>query len=77
MPSLAAEPDAPKSKVEHNATETMVLQLAAKQGSITRADVENVLAVSGSTASRLLRRMVKQSILMQIGSAKTTKYLLP
>lgn len=77
LPSLATEPTAPESKVEHSAAETMILQLAAKQGSITRADVENALAVSGSTASRLLRRMVKQGFLVQIGSAKTTKYILP
>ena len=77
LPSLAAEPVAPESNVERNAAETMILQLATSQGSVTRADVENALAVSGSTASRLLRRMVKQGILLQIGNARTTKYLLP
>ena len=77
LPSLATEPAAPESKTEHSTAENMVLQLAAKQGTITRADVEKALAVSGSTASRLLRRMVKQGILVQIGSAKTTKYILP
>lgn len=77
LPSLAAEPVASESKTEHNATETIILQLAAKNGSITRAEAETVLGVSGSTASRLLRKMVKQGTLLQIGSAKATKYLLP
>lgn len=77
LPRLTTEPAAPESKVEHNAAEAILLQLAVKNGSITRADVEKALNVSGSTASRLLRRMVKQGFLVQIGSAKSTKYLLP
>lgn len=77
LPSLAAEPVASESKTEQNATETIILQLAAKNGSITRAEAETVLGVSGSTASRLLRRMVKQGLLVQTGNARTTKYLLP
>ena len=77
LPSLAAEPAAQEAKAVLSNEENTVLAFAAKNGSVTRAEAEKLLGISGSTASRLLRRMVKQGILMQIGNAKTTKYLLP
>ena len=52
------------------------LQLASQKGSITRIDAEKALSVSSSTASRLLRKMVKQGLLLQTGNTKLTKYLL-
>lgn len=77
LPNLTVESTAAEAEPKPDAAETVILQLAAKNGSITRAGVEKALAVSGSTASRLLRRMVKQRLLLQTGSARTTKYLLP
>lgn len=52
------------------------LQLVSQNGSITRIDAEKALSVSSSTASRLLRKIVKQGLLLQTGNAKHTKYLL-
>ena len=60
-----------------NVQEKIILQLAADNEGVTRAEVEKVLGVSGSTATRTLRRMVKEGILIQIGSARNTKYILP
>ena len=59
-----------------NVQEKIILQLAADNEGVTRAEVEKVLGVSGSTATRTLRRMVKEGILIQIGSARNTKYIL-
>ena len=77
LPSLVAEPVAQETKAVLSNQENAVLAFAAKNGSVTRAEAEKLLGISGSTASRLLRRMVKQGFLVQNGSAKTTKYLLP
>ena len=54
--------------------EAVIISMAEKKGEITRADVENKLGVSTSTASRLLRRMVNDGLLSQNGVARSTKY---
>lgn len=77
LPRLTAEPATQETKAVLSNQENAVLAFAAKNGSVTRAEAEKLLGISGSTASRLLRRMVKQGFLVQNGSAKTTKYLLP
>ena len=77
LPSLAEEPAAPESIPVLSKEEKIVLRLATKNGSITRAEAEKVLGVSGSTATRLLRRMVKQGLLQPSGNARATKYSRP
>lgn len=77
LPNLAAEAPAPEGKPVHSNEESILLQLASQNGSITRIDAEKALGVSSSTASRLLRKMVKQGLLLQTGNAKNTKYLSP
>lgn len=56
--------------------ERTIWELARSRGKITRSDVEKQLEVSASTASRILRRMVKNKILIQCGQARSTKYTL-
>lgn len=58
-------------------SEGKILELAKGSGSITRSDVEKQLEISASTASRLLRRMVEKGLLLQQGSARNTRYILP
>lgn len=57
--------------------EHAILEFAGDHGEITRNDVENLLEVSASTASRILRRMVRNHTLEQRGKARSTKYILP
>ncbi len=54
--------------------EAVIISIAEEKGEITRADVENKLGVSTSTASRLLRRMVNDGLLSQNGVSRSTKY---
>ncbi len=54
--------------------EAVIISIAEEKGEIMRADVENKLGVSTSTASRLLRRMVNDGLLSQNGVARNTKY---
>ncbi len=56
--------------------EEAVLELVKKQGIVIRADIETQLGVSTSTASRLLRSMVKKGILVQRGKGRNTSYML-
>lgn len=54
--------------------EHKVLELAERLGEITRYDVENLLEVSASTATRILRKMVMNKTLKQYGKARNTRY---
>lgn len=56
--------------------EEKVLEYARSQGVITRNDVIKLLGVSTSTASRVIRRMVKNNLLKQNGKAKNTNYTI-
>ena len=54
--------------------EERVLEYAMSHGAITRNDVIELLGVSTSTASRVLRKMVKSNLLKQNGKARSTNY---
>ena len=54
--------------------EEKILEYARKHGAITRNDVIGLLAVSASTAARVLRKMVKTNLLEQKGKARNTHY---
>lgn len=54
--------------------EEKVLEYAESHGVITRNDVTCLLGVSTSTASRVIRRMVKNNLLRQNGKARNTNY---
>ena len=56
--------------------ERRVLELVSNQGKVTRKDVEDLLEVSASTASRILRRLVKGDLLTPQGKARRIKYIL-
>ena len=54
--------------------EERVLEYARSHGAITRNDVIELLKVSTSTASRVIRRMVKNNLLKRNGKARNTNY---
>ena len=51
-----------------------VLAYIREHGSITRPETEELLDVSASTASRLIRKMVASGLLLQNGKARSSKY---
>ena len=54
--------------------EEKVLEYARFHGAVTRNDVIALLGVSTSTASRVIRKMVKSNLLKQNGKARNTNY---
>ena len=56
--------------------EAPILGYVKQNGGITRADVENLLSASASSASRILRRMVANGQLVQRGKARNIRYIL-
>ncbi len=54
--------------------EEKVLEYARSHGAVTRNDVIALLEVSTSTASRVIRKMVKNNLLKQNGKARKTNY---
>jgi ATP-dependent DNA helicase RecG len=54
--------------------EERVLEYAQSHGVITRNDVIELLEVSTSTASRVIRKMVKNNLLKRNGKARSTNY---
>lgn len=59
-----------------NAEEEKVLEYARTHGSVTRNEVIKLLEVSASTASRVLKKMVKRNLLKQNGKARSTNYTI-
>ncbi len=56
--------------------EEKVLEYARSHGAVTRNDVIGLLGVSTSTASRVIRKMVKNNLLKQNGKARSTNYTI-
>ena len=77
------KPSAPKAETAASSAvgaekilsnEERVLDYAWSHGVITRNDVIELLEVSTSTASRVIRKMVKSNLLKQNGKARNTNY---
>lgn len=56
--------------------EKEILEYAQSHGAITRNDVIKILEVSTSTASRFLKKMVKNNLLKRNGKARSTNYTI-
>lgn len=54
--------------------EDMILNLIAQNGHVVRSDVDQLLDVSQTTASRILKRMVAEGLIYQDGRGRKTKY---
>ena len=54
----------------------MVLSLFGKKDSIVRKDVDDLLGVSQSTSSILLREMLDNGLIVKVGSGRNLKYRL-
>ena len=67
-------PTAPIKVKDKEDRKEIVLQLAEKQGYITRKEVEDKLTVSQSTAILLLRDMVESGLLIKVKDGKQMKY---
>ena len=56
--------------------EDMIVEFLSGHGSMTRADVEQMTGVSMSSASRILKKMTDQGVLVKTGEGKSTRYQL-
>lgn len=56
--------------------EAIVLECVAEEGFVTRSELEEVLGISASTASRLLRRMTEKRLLVPWGKGRGVRYVL-
>ena len=65
---------APVPKIDNN--EQRVLSYVREHGAITRPEAEKLLDTSASTASRLIKKMVKAGLLLPHGKARSTRYTL-
>lgn len=59
---------------ERKSNEERILNLIAQNGYVVRSDVDQLLDVSQTTASRILKRMVTDGLIYQDGSGRKTKY---
>lgn len=76
-PALPAEPhkNAPVGVMPSD-REEKVLEYARTHGAVTRNEVIELLEVSASTASRVLKKLVKSNLLKQNGKARNTNYTI-
>ena len=56
--------------------EILILDYAKQNGYLTRSDVEQLLGTSASSSVRILRRMVENGILTQVGKGRAVRYLI-
>ena len=66
-------PSVPASELDEN--EQRVLIYVREHGAITRPETEELLGASASTASRLIKKMVKAGLLTQHGKARSVRYM--
>lgn len=59
---------------ERKSNEEKILDSIEKKGYIVRSDVDRLLSISQTTASRILKRMVTNGLVYQDGSGRKTKY---
>lgn len=71
----ATDTDAKTEKILSD-EEEKILEYVQSHGAITRNDVIKLLEVSTSTASRVIRKMVKSNLLKQNGKARNTNYTI-
>lgn len=62
---------------ERRSDEEKILNRIAKNGYVVRSDVDQLLDVSQTTASRILKRMVANGLIYRDGSGRKTKYKMP
>lgn len=67
-------PSVPASELDEN--EQRVLIYVREHGAITRPETEELLGASASTASRLIKKMVKAGLLTQHGKARSVRYTI-
>ena len=59
---------------ERKSNEEKILNLIAQNGYAVRSDVDQLLDVSQTTASRILKRMLTDGLIYQVGRGRKTKY---
>lgn len=64
------------SQIGADSEEQKVLEFIAKNGSITRKEVENAADMNQTAAGRLLSKMIQKNLIVQTGRGKNTKYTL-
>ena len=74
LPNRNAVVSADTASSEAESNEERILEFLRTHGVLVRSDVDRLLNVSQSTASRILRGMVKNGILYQEGTGRKTKY---
>ena len=71
-----AHPQIRHSASDRQTPEEMIAEFLSGHGSMTRADVEQMTGFSLSSASRLVKKMVEQGVLIKTGEGKRTRYQL-
>ncbi|WP_269145126.1 DUF977 family protein [Pectinatus frisingensis] len=76
LPNLNAQTEKEQISDERDSQEEKVIQLARKQGMVTRQEVEKLLGIGQTTSGRLLKKIMKNGQLIQEGKGKITHYRL-
>lgn len=76
LPNINADTPAPTQTATPTDAQKEILTYAQSHDTFQRADIAPLLAISASTASRLLKDMVDAGLLTRHGSGRTTYYTL-
>lgn len=74
LPNLNAKTDL--DSIENLSQEEQVIELAKEKETFTRKDIENALGISQASSIRLLKRLIENRRIVQIGKGRSIKYRL-
>ena len=75
--NVHTEQDEPSTnKLVGSVQENLVIDLAKKQDTFTRKDLEKTLEISQTACGRLLKRMMESGQIVQEGKGRNTHYRL-
>lgn len=69
VPAATSDPQFPE--------ESAILKLIPQTGTISRSEISSALGLSQSTAGRLIKQMLNNGLLVQVGKGRNTRYQLP
>ena len=77
LPNLNVKNDDLKQLTHIQSDQDKVIDLALKQGFVTRKNIEKLLSIGQTTSGRLLKQMVESGHLVLNGKGRNTHYTLP
>ncbi|MDO4487940.1 MAG: ATP-binding protein [Eubacteriales bacterium] len=75
LPNRNTKKDIPSTENSKSVYENKVLDFIKEHGKAVRSDIDTLLNVSQATSSRIIKQMISDGLIYQMGRGKSTKYM--